>query len=260
MNSRPLLLSLVPITCFFLGWQVLANFELINVGLFPAPTKIVNDIISLWDQEIAGQSVLLTHLVITLRRLFLAAIAGVAVGIAVGVVMGRIQWMYRFLDPIVTLVMPIPGIAMAPVFIAWMGFGDPTIISVGAIATFFPVAYNTSTGVRSIDKNLVRSAKIMGVKGLQIAARVYLPWAAVYVFTGVKLGLARCWRTVVAVEFIAAANWGLGYMIWDAAEYLRAGTVYGGIIVLALTFTLLEKGLLDSFEKLTIEKWGMLRG
>ena len=61
------------------------------------------------------------------------------------------------------------------------------------------------------------------------------------------------------MEFIAAANWGLGYMIWDAAEYLRAGIVYGGIILLSLTFTSIEKGLIVPFEKMTIEKWGMVR-
>jgi ABC-type nitrate/sulfonate/bicarbonate transport system permease component len=74
-----------------------------------------------------------------------------------------------------------------------------------------------------------------------------------------KLGLARCWRTVIAVEFIAAANWGLGYMVWAAAEYLNAGIVYGGIILLALTFTLIEKGLINQLENMTIEKWGMVR-
>ena len=148
---------------------------------------------------------------------------------------------------------------MAPLFIVWMGFGNPTIITVGAIATFFPIAYNTSTGIRSIDNQLVRAAQIMGANRLAVLSQVYIPWAAVYLFTGVKLGLARCWRTVIAVEFIAAANWGLGYMIWDAAEYLRAGIVYGGIILLAVIFTIIEKGLIVPFERITIEKWGMVR-
>ena len=259
MNFRKYLLPLIPILSFFLCWQFLATFGLINAGLFSAPAKILRDLADLLNQKIAGHSILMSHLLITLKRLFTAAFVGMLAGILVGVCMGLSQRIYRFLDPIITLIMPIPGIAMAPLFIIWMGFGAPTIITVGAIAAFFPVAYNTSTGVRSIDIQLVRAAAIMGAKRFTILTNVYVPWAAVYIFTGIKLGLARCWRTVIAVEFIAAANWGLGYMIWDAAEYLQAGIVYGGIILLAFTFTFIEKGLIAPFEKITIEKWGMVR-
>ena len=236
----------------------MADLHLINTGLFSSPVEIFRDLRTLFLLKTGGRSVLLTHFMITLKRLFFAAMAGIFVGILAGAFMGLSKWVYRFLDPILSLIMPIPGIAMAPIFIVWMGFGDQTIIAVGAIATFFPVAYNTSTGVRSVDKQLVRAARIMGAKKIRILVQVYLPWAAVYLGNGIKLGLARGWRTVIAVEFIAAANWGLGYMIWDGAEYLRAGIVYGGIILLAITFTLIEKGLIGGLERVTIEKWGMV--
>jgi ABC-type nitrate/sulfonate/bicarbonate transport system permease component len=153
---------------------------------------ILEDLNDLFKQEVLGQSVLLTHLTTTLKRLFFAAIEGTLVGFVVGVCMGLSHRFYRFFDPLITVIMPIPGIAMAPLFIVWLGFGDVTIISVGAIATFFPVAHNTSTGVRSIDKQLVRAAQIMGARRIKILTQVYLPWSAVYLFTGIKLGLARC--------------------------------------------------------------------
>ena len=259
MKIKGYVSPLIPIGGFFICWEVLAHSGFINIALFPAPTKIFTELTALLHQEIAGHSVLLTHLIVTLKRLFLAATEGIIVGIVVGTFMGLSQWVYRFFDPIIAWVMPIPGIAMAPLFIVWMGFGDPTIITVGAIAAFFPIAYNTATGIRSIDNQLVRAAEIMGANKVTVLIQVYLPWAAVYIFTGVKLGLARCWRTVIAVEFIAAANWGLGYMIWDAAEYLSAGIVYGGIILLAGIFTFIEKGLIAPCERMTIEKWGMVR-
>ena len=76
--------------------------------------------------------------------------------------------------------------------------------------------------------------------------------------TGLKLGLARCWRTIIAVEFIAATNFGLGYMIWDAYEYLDVTTVYGGIILLGVIFYTIEKTVVRELEKRTIEKWGVV--
>jgi NitT/TauT family transport system permease protein len=259
MAGKGYLWSLIPIVGFFILWEVLARSGSIDVALFSAPTRIIHALTSLYQQEIAGNSVLLTHLSVTLKRLLKAAAEGITLGIAIGTFMGLSQIAYRFLDPIITWVMPIPGIAMAPLFIVWIGFGDQTIITVAAIATIFPIAYNTSTGIRSIDGQLVRAARIMGANRFTVVWRVYFPWAAAFIFTGIKLGLARCWRTVIAVEFIAAANWGLGYMIWDAAEYLDASIVYGGIIILAGIFTLIEKGFISPFEKVTIERWGLVR-
>lgn len=253
------LLPALPVAAVLICWQVLAHTKLINPSLFPAPTEIVSELAQLHRKELPTRSLLLSHVGATLQRTLLASLIGIVVGIVVGVLMGTSSVVYRSLDPLVTILMPIPGIAMAPLFIVWLGFGDPTIIALGSIATFFPLAYNTAAGVRSVDMQLVRAAEIMGASRAGVILRVHLPWAAGYVLTGLKLGLARCWRTVIAVEFIAAANWGLGYMIWDAAEYLRATVVYGGIALLIVIYFVVEKGIIATLEKSTIERWGMLR-
>jgi ABC-type nitrate/sulfonate/bicarbonate transport system permease component len=253
------LLPGLPVAAVLICWQVLAQAELINPSLFPAPTEIIRELVRLHLKELPTRSLLLGHVGATLQRTLLASLMGIVVGIVVGVAMGTSSLVYRFLDPLVTVLMPIPGIAMAPLFIVWLGFGDPTIMALGSIATFFPLAYNTAVGVRSVDMQLVRAAETMGASRAGVILSVYLPWAAGYVLIGLKLGLARCWRTVIAVEFIAAANRGLGYMIWDAAEYLRATVVYGGIALLIVIYFVVEKGIIRTLEKNTVERWGMLR-
>jgi NitT/TauT family transport system permease protein len=260
MNFRKYLLPCIPIAGFFLCWQCLTSLGFIDKGLFSSPLKILDDMRNLFLQQTkSGSSVLVNHITATLWRLLLASLAGFFAGLLTGICMGVSRRFYAFVDPIVSLIVPIPGIAMAPLFIVWLGFGDVTIITVGAIAAFFPVAYNVSTGIRSVDRQLVRAARLMGSGRLRTVLCVHLPWATVYMLTGLKLGLARCWRTVVAVELVAAADWGLGYMVWDGAEHLRAGIVFGGIILLALLFVLIEKGLLDTLEKKTVVRWGMVR-
>jgi ABC-type nitrate/sulfonate/bicarbonate transport system permease component len=253
------LLPVLPVAAIVICWQALSSTNLINQSLFPAPTEILSELVGLHLKELPARSLLLSHVGATLQRTLLASLVGIFLGVGVGVLMGTSSIVYRFLDPLITVLMPIPGIAMAPLFIIWLGFGDPTIIALGAIATFFPLVYNTAAGVRSVDTQLVRAARMMGADGAGVILSVYLPWAAGYVLTGLKLGLARCWRTVIAVEFIAAANWGLGYMIWDAAEYLRATVVYGGIVLLIMVYFVVEKGIIGTLEKNTVEKWGMLR-
>lgn len=257
--TRKHILPLLPIAGFLVLWQVLSDARVINPGLFSSPLTVQEDLQDLLQQQIDGRSVLTGHLLTTLKRLALAALCGTLTGAMAGIGMGLSRTILRFFDPLIALVMPIPGIAMAPLFIVWLGFGDPTIIAIGAIATFFPVAYNMSAGIRSMDQQLIRAARIMGTGPLPMLLNVYLPWSTVHLFIGFKLGLARCWRTVIAVELVASASWGLGYMVWDAAEHLNAGVVYGGILIMAILFTALEKVLLGPLESMTIEKWGMVR-
>lgn len=258
MKARRVLLPLIPVASFLLAWELAARFGAINAALFPPPTAILRQLALLHTRQLPERSLLLTHIGESLRRVFVAAVIGTAFGIAGGLLMGASRWAHRLLDPIITVMMPIPGIAQAPLFIVWLGFGDPTIITVGAIATFFPIAFSTAAGVRSIDPQLVRAAQIMGTGSLGTLLRVYFPWSAGHLLAGLKLGWARCWRTVIAVEFVAAASWGLGYMIWDAAEYIRSGVVYGGILLLMLIYFVIERSLFGTIERFTVRRWGMV--
>lgn len=252
------------IVCFFTIWQLLAEFGLINRVLLSSPSDMVEKMMRIFKKTAPSQanlptsSLLVAHILATLKRLLIAAAIGTFLGCAVGIAMGLSQRIFRFLDPLITVIMPIPGIAIAPLFIVWLGFGDATINAVGAIATFFPVAYNAAAGVRTVDDQLVRAARIMGASKLSTLWSVYLPWASSHILLGVKLGLARCWRTVIAVELIASTNIGLGFMIMDATEYLNSSVVYGGIIIMIALYYLLEKGVLDVIERNTLVKWGML--
>ena len=250
-------LPLLLIGSFAALWQILAITGGINRSLMSAPSDIAGELIALHQRDPA-QSLLFGHILATLKRLVVASVLGTLIGTIIGVAMGLNRYIYRFFDPLITAIMPIPGIAIAPIFIVWLGFGDATIIAVGVIATFFPVVYNTAAGVRTVDQQLVRAALIMGASKTTTLFSVYLPWAATHLLLGIKLGLARCWRTVVAVELIAAANWGLGYMIWDAAEYLRSGVVYGGIVIMIAIYFLIETFIIRTVEKNTLIKWGML--
>ena len=259
MKARRFLLPLIPVASFLLAWELAARFGAINAALFPPPTAILRQLALLHARQMPERSLLLTHIGASLQRVFAAAAIGTGLGILGGLLMGASRLVYRLAEPIITVLMPIPGIAQAPLFIVWLGFGDPTIITIGAIAAFFPIAFNTSAGVRSIDPQLIRAAQIMGTSRIRILSSVYLPWSAGHLLAGLKLGWARCWRTVIAVEFVAAASWGLGYMIWDAAEYIRSGVVYGGILMLMLIYFVIERALFGNVERWTVKRWGMIR-
>lgn len=256
--KRKTLLAILPIAAFLLGWEVLARLEWINDVLFPAPTTILAELVDLIKDGLPVRSELLDHSLSTLKRLGLGFFIGVLCGVLMGVLMGLQNFIFHFFNPLILVLMSIPGIALAPLFIIWFGFGDPSIITLGALSTFFPVVYSTAAGVRSVDQQMVRAAQIMGASPLQVVSSVHIPWSAAFVFNGIKLGLVRGWMTVIAVEFVAASNFGLGYMIWYATEMLQADVVYAGILVMILLYFILEKLLIQNIEKKTISRWGMI--
>lgn len=258
-NLRSIVYFLIPILIILIGWELFSRQGVINPVLISKPSQIS---VVLYDllkaQSASGHSILVIHIFTSLYRLVFAFIMAAIVGVGLGILMGTNSYIYRFFDPLITVLMPIPGIAWAPIFMLWLGFGDPTIITVGALATFFPIVYNTATGVRSIEKRLIWSAQSMGADRKAIFVKVSLPGAAAYILTGFKLGFARGWRTIIAVEMIAASLWGLGFMIFDAREYLQPSIIYGGILILATIYLLIENVLIKSVERRTVTKWGLV--
>lgn len=261
----PILRFIAPIIILLEIWELLSALHIVNPVLLPRPSIIIHDLYKMLVTPSIGQtsgkvahSILLTHILTSLYRLACSFSIAVCTGIPMGILIGTNRYARNYFDPLISLIMPVPGIAWAPIFMLWLGFGDSTIISVGALVTFFPIVYNTAAGVRSVDKYLLWASQTMGANKKNIFFKVLIPSAAAYIFTGLKLGLARGWRTIIAVEMIAGSIWGLGFMIFDAREFLQTTYIYGGIMILALVFFLIENVGIRYLEKKTIQKWGMI--
>lgn len=263
MDARRFLQStlyfLVPLGLLLIGWETLSQLKIIDPTLFSSPSEIFRTLYRLLRMESpTGQSLLLFHIYSSLRRLLIAFSIAVASGLGLGLLMGWNKYIYRFLDPLITVAMPVPGLAWTPIFVLWLHFGELPVIAVGALAAFFPIVYNMATGVRSISKKLVWLSRSMGANEKTIFLKVLLPWSAPYLLTGLKLGVARGWRTIIAVELIAGVLSGLGFMIFELREYGRSYIIYSGMAILAGIYFLIEN-VIKRVEKHSIEKWGMVR-
>src|SRR5207248_9785951 len=122
----------------------------------------------------------------------------------------------------------------------------------------FPVAVNPWTGGRAGTAIWVRSAVRMGARERQIFRKVVLPGALPAVMTGLRLGLARAWRVLVAVEMLTAVPLGLGWLIFGAREFLATDVMLAGIAVIGLVGLGLEKLVFEPIERRTVARWGML--
>lgn len=234
-------------------WEGFALYGPFPPKLFPTVEKIVSAFVRL-----LVNGVLPVHALSTLLRLAAGFLLGAVAGVALGLVMGRSRRAEDVLVPLVSVGNPIPGLAYAPLFVMWFGLGDvPAVLLVG-FAAAFPVAVNTWTGVKAVKQIWIRAAQGMGAGERQLFRKVVLPGALPYVLTGLRLGVARAWRVLVAVEMLTSVSLGLGWLIFGAREFLATDVMLAGIAVIGLVGLGLEKLVFEPIERRTIARWGML--
>ncbi len=234
-------------------WQSFAMLDVMPRQLFPGVDQVVATFFRL-----VTNGVMAVHALATILRLVLGFALGAVVGVALGMVMGRYRVAEDLLLPLVSVGNPVPGLAYAPLFVIWFGLGNlPAVLLVG-FAAAFPVAVNTWTGVRAVKDIWIRSALVMGARDRQLFWKVVLPGALPAVLTGLRLGLARAWRVLVAVEMLTSVTLGLGWLIFGAREFLATDVMLAGIAVIGVVGLVLEKLVFERLERFTVVRWGML--
>ncbi len=250
LSLAQLALPFVVVAILWEGFALLGPFP---PRLFPRIGKIVSAFVRL---IVTG--ILPLHAAETLLRLAAGFFLGAVVGVTVGMLMGRYRWAEDLLVPVVSVGNPIPGLAYAPLFVLWFGLGNlPAVLLVGFSATF-PVVVNTWTGVKAVKGIWIRAAETMGATDRQLFRKVVLPGALPYVLTGLRLGLARAWRVLIAVEMLTSVSIGLGWLIFGAREFLNTDVMLAGIAVIGLVGLALEKFVFERIEQYTVVRWGML--
>jgi NitT/TauT family transport system permease protein len=178
--------------------------------------------------------------------------------VLLGIAMGRYRRAEDLLMPLVSIGAPIPGLAYAPLFLLWFGLGDTGSIILVAFVSAFPVILNSWTGVKAVKEIWIRAAQTMGADERRLFRHVILPGALPYILTGLRLGLAQAWRILVAVEMLAAVQWGLGWLIFGAREFLNTDAMLAGIAVIGAIGLALEKLVFQRLENYTVVRWGMI--
>ncbi|MGB5080276.1 MAG: ABC transporter permease [Burkholderiales bacterium] len=202
---------------------------------------------------------MLHHAFYTLYRVLAGLGLAVAIGLPLGILMARFRPVERFFMPLVSVLMPIPSLAWVPLFILWFGLGNVTTILVVFYAATFPMVLNVWTGVRSVNPLWLRAAGAMGANGRSIFWKVIVPGASPLIITGIRQAFLRAWIAVVGAEMIAASDWGLGWVIFDAKEFLNADIMLASLAVIGAIGFAFERLVFGSMERSTVVRWGMVR-
>ena len=234
-------------------WELLARSGVFPQALAPTVETITAALVGM-----IVNGALAWHLIFTLYRVLSGLLLAAAVGIPLGMLMGRFRIAEKFFLPLISVLMPIPSLAWVPVFILWFGLGNTATIMLVFYAATFPLMYNTWTGVRSVNHVWLRAALAMGADEQALFRKVILPGALPLVITGLRQAFARSWIAVVGGEMIAASAWGLGWVIFDAKEFLNADVMMGVILIIGGLGLLFERGVFRTLEEHTVARWGML--
>ena len=199
------------------------------------------------------------HALNTLYRVFAGLALACVTGLVLGFLMARYRAVERFFLPLVSALMPIPSLAWAPVFILWFGLGDTATILVVFYAASFPMVLNTWTGARAVNPLWLRAAGAMGARGPAMFWKVVVPGALPLIITGLRLAFQRAWIAVVGAEMLAASAFGLGWVIFDAKEFLNADVMLASLAVIGAIGFVFERLVFGSLERGTVLRWGMVR-
>jgi NitT/TauT family transport system permease protein len=240
---------------FGLSWEVFARSRLFAPALTPTVSAIIA---ALWRMLLDGS--LFGHAAFTLYRVLCGLVLASAVGVPLGMLMGRWRPVERFFLPLMSVLMPIPSLAWVPVFILWFGLGNTATIMLVFYAAAFPLMYNAWTGARSVNRLWLRAASAMGADERALFWEVTLPGSLPFVIAGLRQAFARSWIAVVGGEMIAASGWGLGWVIFDAKEFLSTDVMMGVLVVIGGLGLLFERVVFQALEAGSVARWGMLPG
>jgi NitT/TauT family transport system permease protein len=165
-----------------------------------------------------------------------------------------------FLETLTAMFNPLPSIALLPLAMIWFGLGEGSIIFVLIHAVLWAVALNTHAGFRSVSPTWRMVGQNYGLSALKYVLLILIPGALPSILTGMKIGWAFAWRTLIAAELVFGASsgqGGLGWFIFQNKNMLDIPNVFAGLLTVIVFGLLVENLIFKTLERKTIMRWGM---
>ncbi len=244
----------LPLIVVLLFWEALARSGTVNINLFPPVTHVLVRIV-----ELAEQGIMFKDASYSLMRVLLGGTLAMIFGTVVGLFMGTSRRVEKWLVPPMNFFLCIPGIAILPIIILYLGLTDTTLIVTLGFEAGLTVMLSTWTGVKTVPPSLLHAGRALGARGWRFFWKVLFPASLPSIISGYRQGFSRAWRILAAGEVIVSVGNGLGYRIFIAYDFLDTETMYASILMIGVFGFLLERVALRSLEYYSVQRWGMMR-
>jgi NitT/TauT family transport system permease protein len=236
------------------SWQVYATW-VDNPLIFP---KVTETLMALTHMS----SVIMVRCLVSLKVL----LAGYVIGVALAAVLTTFAISTRFgadlLSTLTAMFNPLPAIGLLPLALLWFGLGNGSLVFVLVHSVLWSVSLNTLSGFLAVPDTLRMAGNNFGLKGIRYVTQILVPAAFPSILTGLKIGWAFAWRTLIAAELVygtSSGTGGLGWFIYENRNALEVPNVFAGLLTVILIGLFVESVIFRTVEKHTVEKWGMRR-
>jgi NitT/TauT family transport system permease protein len=220
---------------FLLAWQAIAIYGEISPAILPPPTMVI-------EQLTSNFPLIMRHTIPTTYETLLAFGISIPLGIALAGLMVYSTAAYRALYPNIVFFQLIPKIALAPLFIVWLGIGSSSRVTFSIFISFFPILVATAAGLQSVETTMLRLCRSLRMSEWQVLIRVRFPTSPPFIFSGMKVAVTLAIIGIVVGEFIASQQ-GLGYLILFASSRQQTDLALACIAVLCIVGLVLYGGV-----------------
>jgi NitT/TauT family transport system permease protein len=210
-----------------------AAVSLTGTRLIPSPRQVA---VMMYDFTFGGvyddafSATILTHILMSIQRVYGGFLLAALIGIPLGLLIGRVKLLRELLDPTISLLRPIPVTAWLPLSMIFFGLGPSAAVFLVFLGAFYPILLNTMFGVRSVDPRLFEAAAMLGCAGPAMFRQVVLPAALPAILNGLRIAHGFAWILIVVGEMTGVPT-GLGSVIMDGRTLSRTDLVITGMIV-----------------------------
>jgi taurine transport system permease protein len=252
MRVTRALRGLAPFVVLVAAWALVTRTGLVPSLFLPPPLDVAR---VAW--ELARDGSLWINIAASLGRVLLGIVASVPLAVGLGVVVGLNRRLAPVVEPIVGFFNALSGIAWLPLAITWFGLGWTSVTFIMFNTIFFLVFFNTLVGVRAVPRIFEQAVRTLGGSRRHIILQVLIPGALPSIVTGIRMSIGFGWRALIAAEMIATST-GLGFLIYNAANFHQSDTILVGIVTIGLLWLATDRLVLQPLERRTIERWGLV--
>ncbi|NKJ04618.1 ABC transporter permease [Rhizobium sp. SG741] len=235
-------------------WEAYAR-HLDNPLLFPT---LSDTLTALYDRFADG--VLPARIWTTLKVLVTGYVSGTVLAAILTVVAINTRIGTDFLETMTAMFNPLPAISLLPLALIWFGLGPASLVFVLIHSVLWAVALNTHAGFLGVSRTLRMVGANYGLTGLSYVFRILIPAAFPSILTGLKIGWAFSWRTLIAAELVfgvSSGQGGLGWFIFENRNLLDIPSVFAGLLTVIVIGLIVENLVFQTIERRTLQKWGM---
>lgn len=223
---KVLLIQVVIIISFILGWQILSDKGIINSFVFSSPWKIVCTLV-----DLTNKGMLFEHIFVTLSELFIAFILGFVISVILAILLYIFPMFYKITDPFLNVLNSLPKVALGPILIIWFGANTTSIIIMAFLINIIVCVESLYVGFIKCNKYYLLLFKTFKASRLQTILYLIIPSSYENIITTLKLNLSMSLIGVLMGEFLVSRK-GIGYLIIYGTQVFNLNLVYAGLFIL----------------------------